>query len=101
MKVDELILPAITALGAAGITGFVAYASAKRSTNLEERRASGRVDTTEAAALWKAQETLREEYREEVIRLRARLDGADSIIAKQNVTILELEKKIARLESGK
>lgn len=77
----EFLLPLLTALAAAGATYLVAV-----------RKTSGRVDTTEAAILWKEAEAMRQELRTEVIDLREQLKEARSEISILRDRVGELEK---------
>lgn len=61
------IAGALATVVVALVSGFSAYL-------LGRRRASGHVETSEAADLWRASEEIRQELRDEVVTLRKRVE---------------------------
>jgi len=62
---------ALVSLNAAAIAPWLAYRTAKR-------RFAGTVATTDATALWKESQALREAYLHDMVALRAGLDAANA-----------------------
>ena len=72
------------------IIGIVGLAVGAWATNLTARRkASGRIDTSEAAVLWREAQAMRQELRESNERLQAK-------VVKLEATIAELEAELRR-----
>lgn len=75
---------------------------------MDKRKTSGRIDTTEAAVLWEAQENIRKELTQEVRerrqennQLRSELNEANQTIQKQQNKIRLLNNRIFELEAEK
>lgn len=58
---------------------------------IARRKASGRVDTTEAAVLWKQSQAMRKELRDEVVDLKEQLREARAEIVELRNRVKELE----------
>lgn len=82
----------VSLAGGAGValTALLSWAMARR-------RESGSTETSDAATLWSASETIRLEQREEIVRLRERVAVLEDQGARDQERIGELEKEVRRL----
>lgn len=71
------------------------------------RRASGRVETTEASELWSEARTMREDYRKQletalelIERLRTRISELESDNYELRVEVRDLLKRVHSIENG-
>lgn len=96
----QVIGPAVGAAG--GVAGSLAIGMA--TYLVARRQTSGRVETTDAVALWKSAEEIRGELRDDVVHLREdvhRLRGEAIILRSENqrlaFQVRELEEELVRL----
>lgn len=83
------IAGALATIIVALVSGFSAYL-------LGRRRASGHVETSEAADLWRASEEIRQELRDEVVALRSRVEELQTKNRELQAELDGMKEELAR-----
>ncbi len=87
-----------TAIIVAAIAGSGALAAALITFLATRRQSSGRIETSDAATLWKASETIRKEMREELVSMRDQVATMKTQVADLLEQIGRLERRLAEYE---
>lgn len=94
------VLLADVGAGTALLGLVAAVAGALAGVVVNARKLSGKVSTTEATDLWKAQEDIRADYRTQVAALRADLAAAVGELSEARQRIRELDDLVTYLRTG-